>query len=106
MAKKARIQVPKNDTETHEVNGYVINDLVGLYQGETTKLWRGVHLRTSKFLDGPSGTWKQKRQCLAYLESLISQGMNFVVDSETEFWDKNPDGADMYQEAVKFGKGA
>ena len=96
-----------SSTQKFEVNGYAINDLVGLAQHPEKKHWVGVHIPTGMTLErGSAYRFKQKRECMAFLESLIEQGFDFDVSTSAECVEKNPDYEEMFKKAVDAAKRA
>jgi len=65
-----------------EIDGYKVNDFLGLYLHPEDNLWRGCHLKTGDDLVGPSGTWRKKRACLAFVESFVALEWDVVTENE------------------------
>lgn len=81
MANKHKFHVNRlNKT----VDGYKVDDNLGLYLDDEDKLWRGVHLSTGQDLVGRDGTWKKKRSCLAFVESFVDLDWN-VIDEDSMY---------------------
>lgn len=84
MASKSQFHVNRlNKT----VDGYKVDDYLGLYLDDEDKLWRGCHLPTGQDLIGRDGTWKKKRACLAFVESFVD--FDWQVETEDELYERN-----------------
>lgn len=102
MATKAKFQVKRL---SQEIDGYKVNDFLGLYLDPNDNLWRGCHLKTGNDLDGPDGRWKKKRSCLSFVESFID--LDWEVENADEMYERNGGFAamlDRYRGAVKKGR--
>ena len=106
MAKKAKIRVKDSLGEYEELDGYQVDENLGLVQMEGN--WVTIHLRTGNRLAGKQGVFKQKRQCLAYAEHLAQGGVAWAFDTEEEMVVKNDRQvlSDLYIEAVEKGRAA
>ena len=103
MASKHTFHVNRLNTT---VDGYKVNEFLGLYLDEEDKLWKGIHLVTGDDLVGPHGRWKKKRSCLAFVESFID--MDWDVVDEEDMYSKNggfETVKDRYFAAVKVAEG-
>jgi len=69
------------------IDGYKVNDFLGLYLDPNDNLWRGCHLKTGKDLEGPNGRWKKKRACLSFVEAFID--LEWDVTNENEMYAQN-----------------
>lgn len=103
MASKSNFHVNRlNKT----VDGYRVNEQLGLYLDAEENLWRGIHLKTGDDIVGPHGRWKKKRSCLAFIESFVDFDWD-VVDEE-DMYSKN-NGFEVVKEryfaAVKVAEG-
>lgn len=85
MATKAKIGLWN---VANKVDGYEFNDFVGLCKHDG--LWKVVHLRTGKFMNGHH-RFKKKADCLAFIEKLIAKGFTFDFADVNEMELKNPD---------------
>lgn len=81
MANKSQFHVKRLDKT---VDGYKVNDYLGLYLCDEDKLWRGCHIPTGDELVGPKGRFKKKRACLAFVESFVDLDWN-VIDEESMY---------------------
>lgn len=106
MAKKAKIRVKDSLGEYEELDGYQVDENLGLAQMEGN--WVTIHLRTGNRLAGKQGVFKQKRQCLAYAEHLAEGGVDWAFDTEEEMFAKNDRQllSDLYIQAVEKGRAA
>jgi hypothetical protein len=84
MASKSSFYVKRlNKT----VDGYRVNEQLGLYLDDEDKLWRGCHLPTGQDLIGRDGRWKKKRSCLSFVESFVD--FDWQVETEEELYEQN-----------------
>lgn len=102
MATKCKITLHDGRT----VDGYRVNEFVGLYKHPDRGAWRGHHFPTGWDLNGQQTSWKQKRQCLAFLQHFIDAGIDFSFQSVHEMEFKNPDIKRVFDEAQKIGERA
>jgi len=104
MASKQKLQIKRlNQT----VDGYAHNDFLGLYLDPEDNLWRAVHIASGSDLEGPTGTWRKKRACLAFISGL--ENMDWNIMSEAEMLDKNggwDSVVEIYKAAVELGREA
>lgn len=84
MATKSQFHVKRLDKT---VDGYKVDDNLGLYLDDEDKLWRGCHLPTGQDLVGRDGKWKKKRACLAFVESFVD--FDWQVETEEELYERN-----------------
>lgn len=104
MAYKSTLTLSDN----RKVDGYMHNEDLGLFLDDD-KLWKGVHVRSGKFLTGYLGLWKQKKQCLAFVTYLADANMQWAVDTEEQFIEVNGGSVEVcriYHEACEKGNEA
>jgi len=102
MATKQKLTIHRLNTV---VDGYAHNEHLGLYLDPSDNFWRAVHIATGKDLEGPSGRWKKKRSCLAFVEAFSN--FDWSVETEEELYERNggfDSLVEKYAEAVKIAE--
>lgn len=98
MPTKSKLTVLLDNKETQTVDGYKINDFVGLYKSPETGKWQGVHIPTGwRLKDRDFGTFKSKKECVEFLERLIASDLRFDVLTVKEFSDMNPRADEIFR---------
>jgi hypothetical protein len=83
MASKQKLFIKSKQTK---VDAYQHDENLGLFLDDDG-LWKAVHIRTGQLICGPSGTFKKKRSCLAFIESI--NALDWTADDEEEMYLRN-----------------
>lgn len=99
MAKKATFNVII-DNEPKEMNGYEFNTTLGLVLHDG--FWKTIHLPTGISIAGkkPKGYFKQKNQCLDFIEKLWQEKIDWNFKTFDEAFVKNPEFKAIYERVV------
>ena len=98
MPTKSKLVVILDTKSEKTVDGYKINDFVGLYKSPETGKWQGVHIPTGwRLKGGETGTFKSKKGCVKFLERLITSDLRFDVLTPDEFRDMNPRADEIFR---------
>lgn len=98
MAKKATLEVLIKD-KLEPFQGYEYNHILGLFLLDGR--WRCVHLATGICIAGLKDNFKQKRDCLEFIERLYKENINWSFKTMQGAVDINPEFGVIYERCCK-----